>query len=234
MRVIVLVLATMMGVAVLAHEVFGLPWASAFALGAILGPTDAIAATAILRRFGVPRRIAIVVEGEALVNDATALVAYKVVVAAAVGEGFSASQAGLEFLGVPATAGDRRRAGAHQFQHRAGDRLRGAGGARRRRDPLHLGVSAAPRFCARSTRRPSQKAKRSTGQERIINCWAGMRGAVSLAAVLALPLTTDSGSPFPGRDLILFRHLRRDPLHPRGARLDAAVADPRAAGMGGR
>jgi CPA1 family monovalent cation:H+ antiporter len=53
-------------------------------------------------------------------------------------------------------------------------------------------------------RRPSQKAKRSTWQERIVNCWAGMRGAVSLAAALALPLTTDSGSPFPGRDLILF------------------------------
>ena len=80
MRVIVLlaiglVLATMVGVAVLAHEVFGLPWASAFVLGAILGPTDAIAATAILRRLGVRRRIAIVLKGEALVNDATALVA---------------------------------------------------------------------------------------------------------------------------------------------------------------
>jgi CPA1 family monovalent cation:H+ antiporter len=53
-------------------------------------------------------------------------------------------------------------------------------------------------------RRPSQKAKRSTWRERIINCWSGMRGAVSLAAALALPLTTDSGSSFPGRDLILF------------------------------
>jgi NhaP-type Na+/H+ or K+/H+ antiporter len=71
-------------------------------LGAILDPTDAIAATAIMRRLGVPRRIAIVLEGEALVNDATALVAYKIAVAAAVGESFSASHAGLEFLGVAA------------------------------------------------------------------------------------------------------------------------------------
>ncbi len=71
-------------------------------LGAILGPTDAIAATAILRRLSVPRRIATILEGEALVNDATALVAYKVAVAVAVGEGFSASHAGLEFLYVAA------------------------------------------------------------------------------------------------------------------------------------
>jgi NhaP-type Na+/H+ or K+/H+ antiporter len=95
-----LVLATMVGVAVLAHEVFGLPWASAFGLGAILGPTDAIAATAILRRLGVPRRIATILEGEALVNDAIALVADKIAIAAAVGEGFSASHTRLEFLGV--------------------------------------------------------------------------------------------------------------------------------------
>jgi NhaP-type Na+/H+ or K+/H+ antiporter len=93
-----LVLATVAGVGVFAHEVIGLPWASSFVLGAILGPTDALAATAILRRLSVPRRIATVLEGEALVNDATALVAYKVAVAVAVGEGFSASHAGLEFL----------------------------------------------------------------------------------------------------------------------------------------
>jgi CPA1 family monovalent cation:H+ antiporter len=53
-------------------------------------------------------------------------------------------------------------------------------------------------------RRPSQKAKRSTWRERIVNSWAGMRGAVSLAAALAIPLTTHSGAAFPGRDLILF------------------------------
>src|ERR1700709_665557 len=56
-----------------------------------------------------------------------------------------------------------------------------------------------------------------------------MRGAVSLAAALALPLTTDSGSPFPGRDTILFRYLRAGPLHPRGPGIDLAGTDPRAA-----
>jgi NhaP-type Na+/H+ or K+/H+ antiporter len=65
-------------------------------------PHRPIAATAILRRLSVPRRIATILEGEALVNDATALVAYKVAVAVAVGEGFSASHAGLEFLYVAA------------------------------------------------------------------------------------------------------------------------------------
>ena len=67
-----------MAVGCLAHFVFDLPWAVAFALGAIVAPTDPVAATSILRRLGVPRRIVNVLEGESLVNDATALVAYKV------------------------------------------------------------------------------------------------------------------------------------------------------------
>jgi CPA1 family monovalent cation:H+ antiporter len=53
-------------------------------------------------------------------------------------------------------------------------------------------------------RRPSQRARRSTWQQRTIGSWAGMRGSVSLAAALALPLQTNSGEPFPGRDLIQF------------------------------
>jgi CPA1 family monovalent cation:H+ antiporter len=53
-------------------------------------------------------------------------------------------------------------------------------------------------------RRPSQLERRSTWRLRIIGGWAGMRGAVSLAAALALPLTTDAGDPLPGRDLIQF------------------------------
>jgi monovalent cation/hydrogen antiporter len=53
-------------------------------------------------------------------------------------------------------------------------------------------------------RRPSQIARRGSWQLRVIGSWSGMRGAVSLAAALALPLTTDSGDPFPGRDLIQF------------------------------
>jgi CPA1 family monovalent cation:H+ antiporter len=53
-------------------------------------------------------------------------------------------------------------------------------------------------------RRPSQVARRSTWQARVVSSWAGMRGAVSLAAALALPLHTDSGAPLPGRELIQF------------------------------
>jgi CPA1 family monovalent cation:H+ antiporter len=52
--------------------------------------------------------------------------------------------------------------------------------------------------------RPSQVARRSTWQARLVIGWSGMRGAVSLAAALAIPLTTDAGGPFPDRDLILF------------------------------
>jgi CPA1 family monovalent cation:H+ antiporter len=53
-------------------------------------------------------------------------------------------------------------------------------------------------------RRPSQRARRVGWRPRVVIAWSGMRGAVSLAAALALPLTTDAGAPLPGRDLILF------------------------------
>jgi monovalent cation/hydrogen antiporter len=53
-------------------------------------------------------------------------------------------------------------------------------------------------------RRESQRARRSTWQQRVIIGWSGMRGAVSLAAALAIPLETDTGAPFPERDLIVF------------------------------
>jgi NhaP-type Na+/H+ or K+/H+ antiporter len=53
-------------------------------------------------------------------------------------------------------------------------------------------------------RRPSQVERRTTWQSRIVSAWSGMRGAVSLAAALAIPLETDAGNPFPGRDLIVF------------------------------
>ena len=66
-----LVLATMSAVAAVAHTlVGGLSWAAAFTLGAIVSPTDPLAATAIARRLGVPRRLVTVLEGESLVNDA--------------------------------------------------------------------------------------------------------------------------------------------------------------------
>jgi Na+/H+ antiporter len=94
-----LVLVTTAAVAVAAHAmVDGLDWAAAFTLGAIVSPTDPLAATAIGRRLGVPRRLITLLEGESLVNDATALVAYRVAVTAAVTGSFVAWQAGVRFV----------------------------------------------------------------------------------------------------------------------------------------
>jgi CPA1 family monovalent cation:H+ antiporter len=93
-----LVLATMVAVAVVAHEALDFGWAEAFVLGAIVSPTDPVAATAIARRLGVPGRIVTIVEGESLVNDATALVAYKFAVAAVVTGSFSLIEASGEFV----------------------------------------------------------------------------------------------------------------------------------------
>jgi Na+/H+ antiporter len=93
-----LVLATMVGVAVVAHEALGFDWAPAFVLGAIVSPTDPVAATAIGRQLGVPHRIISIVEGESLVNDGTALVAYKFAVAAVVTGSFSLLEASGEFV----------------------------------------------------------------------------------------------------------------------------------------
>ncbi len=93
-----LVLATAIVVAVVAHEALDFDWAPAFVLGAIVSPTDPIAATAIARRLGAPPRIVAVVEGESLINDGTALVAYKFAVAAVVTGSFSALDAGADFV----------------------------------------------------------------------------------------------------------------------------------------
>jgi len=100
-----LVLATTVSVAVVAHELVpGLGWAQAFVLGAIVAPTDPVSATATFGRLGAPERVRVLVEGEALVNDGTALVAYRVAVGAAVTGAFAAGDAALEFV-VSATGG---------------------------------------------------------------------------------------------------------------------------------
>jgi len=76
-----LVFFTTAVVAILCHEVMGLPWPVGFLLGAIISPPDAVAATAITQRVRVPRIVATILEGESLVNDASALVAYRVALA---------------------------------------------------------------------------------------------------------------------------------------------------------
>src|SRR5438105_2995227 len=85
-------------VAVAAHYVLGFSWAVGFLLGAIVAPPDVVAPLAIARRLGVPRRLVVVLEGEGLANDATALILYRFAVAA-VGSGvFSLTQAAEEFV----------------------------------------------------------------------------------------------------------------------------------------
>ena len=93
-----LVLMTTFVVGAVVHAVAGIPWAAALVLGAIISPTDAIAATAVAHRLGVPRRIVTILEGESLVNDATGIVAFRVAVAAVVTGAFSVWEAGLQFV----------------------------------------------------------------------------------------------------------------------------------------
>jgi len=95
----VLVVLTAVAVAAAVHAlVEGLPWAVAFALGAIVAPTDPVAATQILRRLDMPPRLVNMIEGEALVNDASALVLYRIAVAAIGGTAFSLIDASLRFV----------------------------------------------------------------------------------------------------------------------------------------
>jgi CPA1 family monovalent cation:H+ antiporter len=293
-----LVLATTAAVAVIGHEVIGLSWALAFALGAIVSPTDPIAATTIMRNLGVPRRMVNVIEGESLVNDATALVVYRVAVSAAVGGSFSASDAALELVGAavggiaigivagyvittirrrvedtttqltislltgyaayipavelglsgvlavvtaglwigwrsPTTISPQTRLEAFSMwqilafllnatlfmliglqlavildgvESRSAAELAGYAALV---CATVIGVRALWSFTVvylirAVDRRPEQRARRTNWRMRLISSWSGMRGAVSLAAALALPLETDAGNPLPERDLILF------------------------------
>ncbi len=94
-----LVLATSVAVALVARALLpGLPWAVAVALGAIVSPPDAVAAAAIVSRLPVPRRVIVLLEGESLVNDASALVLYRTAVAAAVTGFFSLGESIVRFF----------------------------------------------------------------------------------------------------------------------------------------
>jgi len=94
-----LVIFTAAGVAVVVHLLLpGISWAVAFAIGAVVAPPDAVAATAIARRIGLPRRIVTILEGESLVNDATALVGLRTALAVAAGTGLDAWEVSLDFV----------------------------------------------------------------------------------------------------------------------------------------
>jgi CPA1 family monovalent cation:H+ antiporter len=297
MSAIGLVLVTIGVVGVIAHEAIELPWAMSFALGAIVAPTDPVAATAVMRRLGAPRRIVNLVEGESLANDASALVAYRVAVAAAVGGSFSALDATVDFFGAVAggiAIGLATGWVVAQIRRRVDDPTTGSTislltgyAAFLPAEELHVsGVLAAvtaglymgwhaptivspegrlqsgsmwevlafllnsalfiliglqlplivdgldtysvgeaigysalicatvigarfvwlftvPYLLRAVDRRPEQRERRVGAAPRVVVGWAGMRGAVSLAAALALPLETDAGAALPGRELIL-------------------------------
>ena len=293
-----LVILTAAAVAVIAHDVIGMSWAMSFALGAIVAPTDPVAATALMRRVGAPRRVVNIIEGESLINDASALVIYRTAVAAAVGGSFSLAEASLEFVG--AVAGGiaiglvvgfviteiRRRlddvpteitisllTGYAAFL--PAEELGLSGVLAAVTAGIYLGWNApeiaspqmrlqglgvweilvfilnatlfiliglqlpvvvdglenfsaaevagysllvtavviaghlawsfsVPYLIRLIDRRPGQRARRAPARPRIVVAWSGMRGAVTLAAALALPLTTDAGQALPERELIQF------------------------------
>jgi len=293
-----LVTVTMVAVAVAAHYVIGLSWAGGFVLGAVVSPTDPVAATSIAHRLGVPRRAIAIVEGESLVNDGTALVLFRFAAAAVVAGSFSLIHAAGDFvwtvlggiavgllvgrvirfirfrvdnpplevtiafmtgyiaflpataLGVSGvlaavTAGvymgwytpelttvDTRLQGDgfwQIFSFLLNALLFGLVGLQLRPilDQLHglsweqlLGYAAllwvvvvairfacgfpiahVPRWLSRRLR---ERDPTPPWQFITFIGWAGMRGGVTLAAALAIPLETDAGVPFPDRALIIF------------------------------
>jgi monovalent cation/hydrogen antiporter len=294
-----LVLATMAAVGVVAHALVpGLPWGAAFALGAVVSPTDPLAGASIMRRLEFPRFLVSAIEAEGLFNDATALVSYRVAVAAVVGGSFSLLSASGQFLAGAAggvaiglivgwiIARLRKRiddpqtsitisllSGYAAFIPADGvgasgvlaavttgiymgikgpsiiparTRLQGffvwemldfiltaslfvlvglqlrtvvnglGGESAVKLAGYAIAVSAVvivirlvwfftvPYLTRALDRRPSQRARRVGARPRLVLAWSGTRGSVSLAAALALPLTTHSGAAFPRRDLIIF------------------------------
>ncbi|HYJ66923.1 MAG TPA: Na+/H+ antiporter [Nocardioidaceae bacterium] len=294
-----LVLATMCAVAWAAHAIIpGLPWEAAFVLGAIVSPTDPLAAATIMRRLDAPRRMVSGIEGEGLFNDATALVAYRVAVATVVAGGFSLAEASMRFL-LSAVGGVaiglavgfivseiRKRTSDTQISVTISlltgyaafvpaDAIGASGVLATVTAGIFIGVRIArilparirlqgyfvwdivdfivnailfvlvglqlrtvidglsgysasslagyalvvsgavvgtrliwfftvPYLIRAIDRRPAQRARRVDARWRLVMAWSGMRGAVSLAVALAIPLTTDAGDPFPQRDLIVF------------------------------
>lgn len=94
------VIFTACAVATATHYLLGLPWSVGFLLGAIVAPPDVVAPLAIARRLRLPRRILIILEGEGLVNDATALILYRFAVVAITTGAFSLPRAGATFFAV--------------------------------------------------------------------------------------------------------------------------------------
>ena len=290
-----LVIATTLAVgAALKLVLPGIPWAAAFAFGAIVSPPDAVAATAILSRLKIPRRTVVILEGESLVNDAAGLVLYKFALAAVLTGAFSIAEASWQFVLVAAGGiaiglalawvflAVHRYLGdafievlvslsvpytiyiAAESLHLSGVLAVVAAGIYRARHTPAV-VSAEMRILARSVwnilvfllnslvfvligvalsgtvervtrhtvyellvlgiylalvtilvrfvwvylasylpRLASRTGEMPPRGELFIMSWCGMRGIVSLAAALALPVSVQSGEAFPYRDHLVF------------------------------
>jgi CPA1 family monovalent cation:H+ antiporter len=111
-----------------------MPWSAAIAIGAIVAPPDAVAASAVMRRLNIPHRVLVIVEGESLLNDATALLVYRIAVAATLGETSAA----------PACIPDRGHAGRRVARIRAG--------ASQHPDDREVPDAPAPSCCSSSPR----------------------------------------------------------------------------------
>lgn len=96
------VLFTTASVAAIAHFALGVPWSVGFVLGAIISPPDAVAPTALLRYVRLPRRLVVILEGESLVNDATALVAFSFAIGAVATGTFAPATAAMKFVAIVA------------------------------------------------------------------------------------------------------------------------------------
>ncbi len=162
-----LVLATMLVVAAVCHAAIGgLSWPVCFVIGAIVAPTDAVAATAIGSRLGLPRRLVTLIEGESLINDATALVAYSFAVTAVVTGSFSLWHATWRFgVDVVGGVGDRPRGRLRPAPVPAPDQPL----ADRDRDRAALGLLRVP--AGAGGRRLGRAGRRS----RSASTWAGTR-----------------------------------------------------------
>ena len=100
-----MVIATTFAVAAALHALVpAIPWPAAFVLGAIVSPPDAVAASAVFERFSVPQRTLAILEGEGLVNDATALVLLKFAIVATMTGTFSLAGASGAFVFVPSSS----------------------------------------------------------------------------------------------------------------------------------
>ena len=97
-----LVVATVIAVAVAAHLVIGLHWPAAFVLGAVVAPTDPVAATGVLRELGAPARLATILEGESLINDGSALTLFKLATGALGAATFAVGSGVAEFAWIVA------------------------------------------------------------------------------------------------------------------------------------